>query len=595
MILKHPAAKASLIVCGLAAFAIDTACAGGQLGVNINLAEQGGTFVDMVKENYRWSTIAGTDLTVAQVDSNGWPKVDAQFLMDYRPAAEWAGRIDDPEAYRLDLSGTYKCAFTGKATVSAISGGTVQNAVYDSAGNATTFDFTVAGTPGANYGFLQLRFANTRRTAQSAAGSGIAGFRMYRPGYPLEGSKTFTDAFLSALRGVDFSAIRFMDFLASNDREPVFPAVLEWSQRKTPRDASQAPLPVLGRNEGGAWEYVVQIANESKRDAWINVPVSATADYVQSLAVLLKDGLDPSLNIYVESGNEVWNSGFIQQAYNLAQAKSKGIDEHSNHARRTVELAQIFQGVFGAAAMNHRVRVVLCSHAPMLKWWVEPMLQYVQKTFGAPADYLYAIACQAYFDLPATAGQSVPAILAAAKASIAGQIDETGGVNESGRMQWIAKAKAWGLPGGFLIYEGGPSEAIGDTTNVARRIMAERDSGMGELLKYDYGAGFLDLGGTLAMQFTLSSGYTRYGCWGLTDDINHPNRNFKYRAMQSLAGSSLGVKGRNRSARKRPEWNWPFIGPDRRDALGKQRRKNHPAPGTPSSAGSRGVTGAEPP
>ncbi|MBW8888730.1 MAG: hypothetical protein JF616_13315 [Fibrobacteres bacterium] len=564
------------ILCGLTAFAIDTAYGSGQLGVNINLAEQGGTFVDMVKENYRWSSTTGSDLTAAQVDSNGWPKVDAQFLMDFRPAAEWAGQIDDPEVYRLDLSGTYKCAFTGKASVAGTSGGTVQNAAYDSIGNVSNFDFVVTGTSGANYGFLQLKFTNTRRAAQSATGSGITGFRMYRPGYPLNTSKTFTDAFLSALRGANFSAIRFMDFLASNDREPAYPAVLEWAQRKTRQDASQAPLPVLGRNEGGAWEYVAQIANESKRDAWINVPVSATTDYVQHLAALLKDSLDPSLNIYVESGNEVWNSGFIQQAYNLAQAKAKGIDEQNNHARRTIELAQIFQGVFGSAAMNHRVRVVLCSHAPMLKWWVEPMLQYIQKTFGAPADYLYAIACQGYFDLPATAGQGVPAILAAAKTSITGQIDETGGVNEAGRMQWIAKAKAWNLPGGFLIYEGGPSEAIGDTTNVARRIMAERDSGMGELLKYNYGAAFLDLGGTLAMQFTLSSGYTRYGCWGLTDDINNPNRNFKYRAMQSLVGTSNGVKGRKKPAPIRTEWRWPFLGPDGRDVLGKQRAEPLP-------------------
>ncbi len=217
MFTKKSSAKAILILCGLAAFAIDTSYATGQLGVNINLAEQGGTFVDMVKENYRWSTPTGTDLTSAQVDPNGWPKVDAQFLMDFRDGN-----------------------FRSEQRILAVK------------------------------------------------------LHQHTP------------------HGVNFSALRFMDFLASNDREPVYPAVLEWAQRKTRQDASQAPLPVLSRNEGGAWEYVVQIANESKRDAW-------------------------------------------------------------------------------------------------------------------------------------------------------------------------------NLPGGFLIYEGGPSEAIGDTTNVAHRIMAERDSGMGELMKYNYG------------------------------------------------------------------------------------------------------------
>ncbi len=514
--------------------------AAGQLGININLAEQGGSFVDMVKENYHWSSIGGTELTISQVDTNGWPKSDAIFGMDYRPVAEWAGQIDDPEKYRLDLSGIYKCDFNGKATVVATSGATVQNILYDSASNRSTFDF-IMDTPAANYGFVQLRFTNTRRTSQATLGSGLTGLRMYRPGYPLNSSKIFTDAFLAALVGVNFSAIRFMNFLASNEREPTYPAIIEWSRRKTPHDASQVPLAVLDRNEGAAWEYVIQLANQSHKDAWINIPVAATSDYVHQLAKLLKDSLNPSLNIYVESGNEVWNSGFIQQAYNKAQAKALGIDEQNNHARRTVELAKLFQDIFGTGTLNHRIRIVLCSHAPMLKWWLEPMLQYVQKTFGTPADFIYAISCQGYFDLPAVAGQSIPDILSAARASITSQLDETGSVNEAGRKQWIAKAKAWSFSGGFMIYEGGPSEAIGNVTNVANRINAQRDSGMGELIKYNYGAGFLDLGGTLAMQFTLSSGFTRYGCWGLTDDITKPNRNFKYRAMQALAGSSVGI------------------------------------------------------
>jgi hypothetical protein len=36
------------------------------------------------------------------------------------------------------------------------------------------------------------------------------------------------------------------------------------------------------------------------------------------------------------------------------------------------------------------------------------------------------------------------------------------------------------------------------------------------------------------MQFTLSSGYNRYGCWGLTDDINNLHRNYKFGCIQDL-------------------------------------------------------------
>ena len=58
---------------------------------------------------------------------------------------------------------------------------------------------------------------------------------------------------------------------------------------------------------------------------------------------------------------------------------------------------------------------------------------------------------------------------------------------------------------------------------------------MGDLLKNNYGPAFLDLGGNLAMHFILSSAYTRYGSFGLTDDITIPERNHKYGALRELA------------------------------------------------------------
>jgi hypothetical protein len=42
------------------------------------------------------------------------------------------------------------------------------------------------------------------------------------------------------------------------------------------------------------------------------------------------------------------------------------------------------------------------------------------------------------------------------------------------------------------------------------------------------------------MHFTLSSAYTRYGCFGLTDDILKPERNFKYAALREVAMGATG-------------------------------------------------------
>ncbi len=497
--------------------------------------------MDIARENYRW-TKDGAALTSGQVDARGWPTVDADFVLDYRPVAEWNGEIDDPEEYRVDLTGSYKCSFIGRADVTMGGQGRVENLNYDAQANLTTFDFVMDGTLGAGYGFIILQFSNTRRTPQDTEESGFTDFKMYRPGYPLDTPKIFTDPFLAALTGINFEAIRFMPFVGANDVDPIYPATTEWSQRKLLTDASQAAIPIIGKLGGASWDLVIELANLVHKDVWICVPASASTDYIQNLAQLFLDNLDPSLNIYLENSNEVWNSIFPQQLYNVAEANDLGIGEHENHARRTVQLAQIFGSVFGPGSINTRLRPILCSHAPMVKWWVEPMLTYVRQNIGEPSDYLYGISSQAYFSIPMTLGQNIPDILAEAQTNITAQIDETGGTNESGRMQWVAMAAQWNLPGGYFIYEGGGHPELGNLDNIDNVILAERDSLMGELLKYNYGPAFLDLGGQLAMHFILSSAYTRYGSFGLTDDITIPTRNYKYDALKELAGPILPIQ-----------------------------------------------------
>ena len=130
-------------------------------------------------------------------------------------------------------------------------------------------------------------------------------------------------------------------------------------------------------------------------------------------------------------------------------------------------------------------------------------------------------------------GEDVTDILDDCHNSITNQINDTG-VNEAGRIQWIAKANEWNLPGGFVSYEGGPAHGGGSTVNIANRILAERSQGMCEEMHYNLDEAFIQLGGTLAMQFTLTSAYTRYGSWGLTDDVNIPNRNYKFNCLRDL-------------------------------------------------------------
>ncbi|MCB0640560.1 MAG: T9SS type A sorting domain-containing protein, partial [Phaeodactylibacter sp.] len=395
----------------------------------------------------------------------------------------------------------------------------------------TRFDFVV---PDGSNGFFLIRLFNTRRTPGSALNTGFTNFKMLRPGYT-DDSQLFHQPFLDILDSIHFTAIRYMVFTGTNGRDPDFPFLTNWDDRKLPTDASQAALSTIQKNGGACWEHVIQLANLTQTDAWINIPVSANGNYITQLATMLLNDLDPNLNIYVESSNEVWNTapGFEQTFYNIDEANALGITEQENHARRTIQLAQQFESVFGAGSLNNRIRVVLCSHRPMLKWWVQPMLDYIDNTYGAPSDYLYAIGCQTYFSGGADAGESVDDILADCHTSITNQINDTG-VNEAGRMQWIAKGEAYNLPGVFVSYEGGPDHGGGSTTNMANRILAERSEGMCAEMRYNLDDAFIQLGGTLAMQFTLTSSYNRYGSWGLTDDVTDPHRNYKFGCLQEL-------------------------------------------------------------
>lgn len=525
----------------------------GQLGINISLPERGGTFVDVVKENYRWSAAGtGGDLTAQQVDAHGWPKVDARYVLDYRPVAEWSNDIDDPETYRIDVSGTYKCSFTGQAIVTCNTGGSISNKSYDQVSNTTTFDLTVSGPVGANHGFILIDFTDTKREASSATGTGFTAFRMLRPGYELNTTKTFTNSFISALTGIKFSVIRYMNFSNTNGRDPDFPDSTEWSDRKLKKDASQNRIPQINKLGGAAWEYVIELSNKVKMDPWINIPVSATHEYISQLAVLFRDSLDPNLRMYVESSNEVWNTapGFDQSRYNQAQATALGIGEHENHARRSIEIAKLFETVYGQGSLNSRVRVILCSHKPMLKWWVVPMLEYINTTFGPPKNYLYGIACQTYYGGGVEDGESVVKILDDCHDEITAQIDETGGTNEAGRIQWVAKAAEWELPGGLCSYEGGPDHGGGSTTNMANRILAERHTRMADEWTYNLDSAFFKVGANIAMQFTLTSSYNRYGCWGLTDDVTNPNRNYKYEAARKLGDAIIPIKRPKKNTEK---------------------------------------------
>ena len=109
-----------------------------------------------------------------------------------------------------------------------------------------------------------------------------------------------------------FSVLRTMDFTDTNNNPQV-----NWSDRSHATDATQ------GTANGVAWEYVIDLANATNKDIWINIPEGATDDYVKQLATLLKNNLNPGLHVYVEYSNELWNGSFSQFNANLTAAQAE--------------------------------------------------------------------------------------------------------------------------------------------------------------------------------------------------------------------------------------------------------------------------------
>jgi len=492
------------------------------IGVGLEAPEEGSrsrAFVDLGRVFRPFTRLHSSDL--APVDRNGWPESDAEaVLFDIRPVPAWMPPIDDPEKFQPDWSGTYSLRFEGQATVTPTDGGiAVTEMSFDAGTNISTANLHVP--KGA--GLLVLSFTSTRRTPASDLNTGFTNLRLIRPGYAPDTTQVFTNEYLSAI--APFRVLRFMGFTATNDRDPGYfdsDNVTHWADRHVPGDATQQQW---GKKKGFAWEYAIQIANLTCKDIWVNIPASADDDYVMNLAQLLHDTLDPSLRIYIEHSNEVWNPLFKQYLYNQQAAEMEvraggsnlandGLNDTAEwgrrrHARRLIEYGRIFQGVFGEGAIRDRIRLVYA-------WWTifpeqyRAVLGWVQRTYGDPGRYLYAVAQTHYFNDQKSPPSADPAgVLAAMRAD-----------SDDGRRYTIeirSVADAFGLH--LFAYEGGPDNGGGSTVNIGNRILANRDPAMKDIMLHDLRDNWFPLGGELHVYLELCSAYSRWGCWGQTEDI----------------------------------------------------------------------------
>ena len=228
----------------------------GQIGVGIGLNQWNKPFVNIVHNARAFESPDGKEVLM---DDNGWPMEDARLvLLEAWPTAEWWGKIDDPEAYHTDLSGTYLGAFSGQAVLSNGGGSfSISNINYQASTNQTTFELNIP--EGAN-GLVILQFTGTRRTPSSETSSGITDLRVTRPGHDHQSEQVYNQTFLNALNSACFSTIRFTGFSQTNDNNPEYPERIEWNQRKK-IDAATFHWTSDRSYRGAPWEYVIELGN----------------------------------------------------------------------------------------------------------------------------------------------------------------------------------------------------------------------------------------------------------------------------------------------------------------------------------------------
>ncbi|HEY1380424.1 MAG TPA: hypothetical protein VGF55_26720, partial [Gemmataceae bacterium] len=314
--------------------------------------------------------------------------------------------------------------------------------------------------------------------------------------------------------------------------------VVSWADRAHVTDATQTS------NRGVAWEYIAELANVSHKDIWINVPVGATDDYVRQLATLFKNLLAPDRAVYIELSNEMWNGNYSETGANkdaaVAEVAAGMASGHASNlmlpgetgknadgtwtyqwewafrrqARRTKEISDIFASVWGADAINGRVRVVLASQ--IVNGYIpQTQLSWLNQTFGAPSKYLYALAGAPYFYVGSADQQTnltADQVLSALSASI--------DANAKYVQDYSRWAAAYGLK--LVAYEGGP-DTFGPN-NVAAKKAASLDPRMKDLtvkaLSQWFGAG----GGVMNWYVAGPTDYdTQYGAWGTTNSLDNLN------------------------------------------------------------------------
>jgi hypothetical protein len=180
-----------------------------------------------------------------------------------------------------------------------------------------------------------------------------------------------------------------MDWMSTNGNP-----MTSWVERTTPNSYTQT------RDEGVAYEHMIDLSNRLSKDAWVCVPHAANDQFITQLARLLRDNLNPNLKIYIEYSNEVWNGIFPQNQYAADQGNLLGYGGQpwdrawKYTAKRSADVFQIFENEFTDDSRFVKVIPTQAANSWVTNYIMERFSEPLYNPTGVQAD---AIAVAPYY------------------------------------------------------------------------------------------------------------------------------------------------------------------------------------------------------
>ena len=416
-----------------------------------------------------------------ELDEHGWVKRLEPGCWAETPLCTVAPGHYPAGTYTVLYKGTGKLAFTN-ATVTREQPGRL----------------TIEPDPAKGGFFLQLR--------ETDPADPVRDVRVVMPGFERTyETDPFHPAFLARWRGT--ACLRFMDWMQTNNSP-----VKAWADRPTAARATFA-------DRGVPVECAVDLSNRLDADPWFCMPHLADDAYVRQFATLVKASLDPSLKVYVEWSNEVWNGQFEQAIYAGRRGVELGLGDAAKPweagwrytAVRSVEIFKIWEDVFGGRERLVRVLPSISANAYVARQIV---------TFRDAYKHADALAIAPYLSVnvvPDGEALTTPVVRAWTVDQLLDHVERhalpesVGWVRENKRV-----ADEFGLR--LVAYEAGQHMVGvrgGENDEAVTRLLhaANAHARMGRI--YDaYLTAWAAEGGDLLCHFSSVSAWSKWGSWG---------------------------------------------------------------------------------